>query len=439
MFSSSSSLKSSPAPFLADPPYWQKNLLVLCGAGLLSSSYLYNSNNEGHISRCDTKAQIEEQTAPEDDAESVLLSSTKTMAAAVTSPEPNEEEQEDEETHCTICLINRQGPCRPYWRKFERCMKDSSRASDSTKGNDGSNDEDGSADDTPPPTMGETCDVHMMPWLTCIQSHRNTYTLISNRFFQNEFVDGVEKGIHDEDKVCLGGSDYIGDGSLPSVDWRQLVEFPDYEWLKEDGGDDTYKVERKGLGDAEHCVGGENDADANLVEGLARINLWDEDGKGQNKRRRVDLAYVRDQDGLLLGHERFAAPKSDTEEIKSGTPEEGGSANDEMNNEQRENSNTEPTVGNCVFHVCPETTKAIQIFALYGKAYDEFGGISSNDDEEMKNSEMENTSLETPSENEDKNRGKQTLYYSGLISLRDLKPPSRIKDASKEIAEKGEK
>ena len=32
----------------------------------------------------------------------------------------------DEETTCSICLINRQGPCRRHWLKFERCMKDHS-------------------------------------------------------------------------------------------------------------------------------------------------------------------------------------------------------------------------------------------------------------------------------------------------------------------------
>eukprot|EP00571_Detonula_confervacea_P001854 CAMPEP_0172317480 /NCGR_PEP_ID=MMETSP1058-20130122/31761_1 /TAXON_ID=83371 /ORGANISM="Detonula confervacea, Strain CCMP 353" /LENGTH=279 /DNA_ID=CAMNT_0013032055 /DNA_START=38 /DNA_END=873 /DNA_ORIENTATION=+ len=30
----------------------------------------------------------------------------------------------DEDTTCSICLINRQGPCRKYWLKFERCMKE---------------------------------------------------------------------------------------------------------------------------------------------------------------------------------------------------------------------------------------------------------------------------------------------------------------------------
>jgi hypothetical protein len=28
---------------------------------------------------------------------------------------------------CSICLINRQGPCRKYWLKFERCMKEHGR------------------------------------------------------------------------------------------------------------------------------------------------------------------------------------------------------------------------------------------------------------------------------------------------------------------------
>ncbi|EJK70174.1 hypothetical protein THAOC_08489, partial [Thalassiosira oceanica] len=33
----------------------------------------------------------------------------------------------DEPTSCSICNINRQGPCRKYWLKFERCMKEHGR------------------------------------------------------------------------------------------------------------------------------------------------------------------------------------------------------------------------------------------------------------------------------------------------------------------------
>mmetsp|Transcript_31591 Transcript_31591/g.60320 ORF Transcript_31591/g.60320 Transcript_31591/m.60320 type:complete len:257 (+) Transcript_31591:104-874(+) len=36
----------------------------------------------------------------------------------------DDDPSKDEDTSCSICLINRQGPCRKYWLKFERCMKE---------------------------------------------------------------------------------------------------------------------------------------------------------------------------------------------------------------------------------------------------------------------------------------------------------------------------
>ena len=44
--------------------------------------------------------------------------------------EDDDDPSNDEETTCSICLINRQGPCRKYWLKFERCMKDHSAEKD---------------------------------------------------------------------------------------------------------------------------------------------------------------------------------------------------------------------------------------------------------------------------------------------------------------------
>ena len=45
---------------------------------------------------------------------------------SVTFQEEDDDPNNDEETTCSICLINRQGPCRKHWLKFEKCMKEHS-------------------------------------------------------------------------------------------------------------------------------------------------------------------------------------------------------------------------------------------------------------------------------------------------------------------------
>jgi len=370
-----SHLRSTNSSSSSQPPptyNWQTNLLLLGGAGsLLKSAYgTNNKNNEEQqsITRCDN---------------------TEAEPTTTKDPKDNDDDDDDDETHCTICLINRQGPCRTVWRTFERCMKDHSKQQ-----------QDDDDDASPVSGMGEKCDGHMMPWITCIQSHRNTYTLISNKFFGDEFVDVVEKGIAEQDKVCLGDSGGDGSSSSSSIDWKQFVEFQTDGWL------DDESEEAKSEQPVVVATGEDGDADAILVEGVARINLWDSDGT-----RRIDLAYVRDQDGLLLGHERFTTSKAamddetsrgggegggdDTgETTKEGTTttgddnkieeENGNTNNDRTNNNKSDSIRSKITVGHCSFHVSPGSTKAIQIFALYGSKdkSDEFG--NSEDDVDQK-------------------------------------------------------
>jgi len=370
----------------------------------------------------------------DDPALSTKTDTTTTTKSVQEQPTQEEDPEDDEETHCTICLINRQGPCRPYWRKFERCMKDHSKSKDEDDAK--TNSTESSSPSPPPPSMGDKCDGYMMPWITCIQSHRNTYTLISNKFFQDEFVDGVEKGISEEDKICLGDED--GDGgdgatSSPSLDWRQFVEFQNDGWpeeIEEEAvvGVDTDKREDMNSGDQPAGVPGEGDADANLVEGVARINLWDGDGT-----RRVDLAYVRDQDGLLLGHERFTVKANESAEGEGGATgekeEKVGDDDNKNDGTSSENTQSKPTIGHCTFHVSPGLTKSIQIFALYGKdGADNYGSDSGDEKSSLEDKKEKNADSGTAIKDEDKNRGKQTLYYSRLIPLDDLKPPSRIKE-----------
>jgi hypothetical protein len=79
---------------------------------------------------------------------------------------------EDEPTHCSICNVYRQGPCRPYWRKVERCTKDhelpKKKESDDHDDDDSSN----SAQQQP------VCFKYMMPWIECASGYRGLYALI---------------------------------------------------------------------------------------------------------------------------------------------------------------------------------------------------------------------------------------------------------------------
>jgi hypothetical protein len=258
--------------------------------------------------------------------------------------------EDDESTTCVICLINRQGPCRPVWRKFERCMKD----------NTPKDDEDGEKkSDTP--SMSEKCDTYMLPWINCIQNYRNRYTLISNDFFQHEMVGEVEKGIREDEKIMLD-----------KIDISTVVQVRS-EW------NDVDKTAGKELAD---------DEDAILVEGIAKINLWD----GETSRP-IEIAFVKDQDGTLLGYEQFFDFKKT---MKDSASSEGQSSK----------------VGACNFHVNPSTTKSIQIFALYRER-----------EEEAAIEDIKETNKEEEAKPKER---KQNLFYSALVDMDQV--PVQVKE-----------
>lgn len=267
--------------------------------------------------------------------------------------------EEDEPTHCTICLINRQGPCRRHWRKFERCMKDHS-----PKGEENESESDNSKEKS---SLAEACDTYMLPWIQCIQGYKHTYTLISNNFFQEEFVDGVENSVEESDKVDLDVK-----GKIASI-----IEI-DQSWWDE-------KKER-------------DDNGICLVEGIARINLVDE-GNGNL----IDIAYIRDQDGKMLGYNEFSPLKK---ELKEGKAE-----------------GDKPSVGTFTFHVNPDTTKGIRVFALY-KNQEDVGSIESKDSSEVENSEGGNASRVGL---------KQTLYQSAIFSMEDFIRSTATADVEQKI------
>jgi Cobalamin biosynthesis protein CobT (nicotinate-mononucleotide:5, 6-dimethylbenzimidazole phosphoribosyltransferase) len=272
--------------------------------------------------------------------------------------------EEDEPTTCTICLINRQGPCRPTWRKFEKCMKDNSSAE--AEGKDKMNQNEGSS-------LGEKCDKYMLPWITCLQKFRNRYTLISNNFFQNEMIAEIENGIDEEEKILLD-----------NFDVKSIVQIGN-DWSKADPLQEI-----------------SDDDDVPLVEGVVSINLWD-----ANQSRPIEIAFVKDQDGTLLGYEQFFDFKKQL----------NGKVTEDLDDNIGK-------VGGCIFHANPATTKSIQIFALYRNRETTDESDANSNDDAVVHDHASDIDSNRKSQDESKETrpvgGKQALFYSKLLTMEEI-------------------
>lgn len=227
---------------------------------------------------------------------------------------------EDEPTPCSICRVNRQGPCRPLWRKFERCMKDNVRNDDEEERGEEKEENSSSA------AVGIACDKYTMEWIDCIQPHRNLYMLLANEESQKEWIDPLETDLTDNMKVT----------PLPwkdaDIDWSDLWGYADEKgWSLDDFGAtrinwkaylsgyfgqrdlDDYVADRdvkapevdiilgdslkvKPIYDAETFQG-----DPEVIEVRVRINLEEPDGLV------IDTCYARDQAGRVIGMEQPAS------------------------------------------------------------------------------------------------------------------------------------
>lgn len=325
------------------------------------------SNEIEHVSQIETSNNSDDSDLEKAGDESELEGDENSNIGHGNQPSSEEDPydnlpEEDEPTTCVICLINRQGPCRPLWRKFERCMKDNPSSDDDTDGDENSNSSSSS--------MAEKCDKYMFPWIGCIQSYRNTYTLISNDFFQKELIDEIEKNIGENEKVLLD-----------DIDASSIVQLSKEWWGDGNSSDDA------------NSVGDENSEDPILVEGVARINLFDGD-------KPIEVAYIKDQDGKLLGYDQFSEFKKSID---------AGSNSDDSNSAQK--------VAQCNFHVSPESTKAIQIFALY-KGTDDQDDNKSETKKEPESSTNTSTTVQK--------QPQQMLYVSSLVQLSELSNPSEV-------------
>ena len=111
--------------------------------------------------------------------------------------------EEDEDTDCTMCQTFRQGPCRPFWRKLERCFKDNESSSDG-------GDENSSA--------ASNCVRYFTPHQNCLSNYTNLYQLISLDLKQELVNDVVEPAVSPGERRPFLASDV-------AVDWTRWRQF----------------------------------------------------------------------------------------------------------------------------------------------------------------------------------------------------------------------
>ena len=149
-------------------------------------------------------------------------------------------------------------------------------------------------------------------------------------------IDPVEQSIEDHDRILLDL-----DGSGKDVNLRNLVQL-EKEWKSlKDQDEDQHKTTENGTKEKE--VFDDQTKDVTLVEGVARINLWQQlaaaesEGGEDNEKlsskatsRPIEIAFIRDQDGTLLGYEQFFYFKKSN---KGANGDNGDSDNGDCDNE----------------------------------------------------------------------------------------------------------
>lgn len=183
------------------------------------------------------------------------------------------------------------------------------------------------------------------PWIGCIQEHRNIYSLISNDFYQKDYVDPLEDAVIESNKrqfskssAEIGESDgYVIKFNGVEVDlgnWREHVEAD----ADVDGGDVL----------DEEDLPIQNVDEPHLINAYAKFQLKDpESGEP------IEVAYIKDQKGRLLGFDSFSKKKSsDNENV------------DDENGKGVERPN-ESNEGECTFHLVPGETTIITAYAIY--------------------------------------------------------------------------
>jgi len=253
-------------------------------------------NDDDEKVEAEEESDEESQPTSADDNDMTPSSSSEETAIEPVQDPYDDLPADDEPTHCSICRINREGPCRPLWRKFEKCMKDHS-------------DEKKEAGEENTPSLGEKCDNYMMPWVDCFQQHRGIYTILTNKFYQNEYLDDAEAAVEEKDRMCWAQD--------PDVDWTGWLDYLKenkmtvgklfLEYFKSEQRQlflDNYRVDMEKRGVKPKRAWYEEDPQ--IIDCQARVAL-----KDAQTDLPIEVAYARDQDGKILGFENFNNDKKE--------------------------------------------------------------------------------------------------------------------------------
>ena len=260
-----------------------------------------------------------------------------------------EEEEEDEPTTCSICLINRQGPCRYPWKKFERCIKQQVPSSSSS-----------SKDDK------KVCDPFFLPWLECFSQHRLTYSILTNQSVQPE-MDFLEE--------THGTQTPFPSDLIPTLTSQHsntaiaITTHCDHDDLKNNFNDQEQEVDEEEalLLDA-------------MTSTLYQRKLLNIPLINPTTGNTIYVAYVRDEPkGDILGFDYFTTeleqlqvvPQQQHTEEHLTKPIDEAQEDDEKEEQQEDSTITQQsrripstTTGELMFHV-PVGTNSVVVHALY--------------------------------------------------------------------------
>ncbi|KAL3816431.1 hypothetical protein ACHAXA_007367 [Cyclostephanos tholiformis] len=233
-------------------------------------------------------------------------------------------------------------------------------------------------------SLAERCDKFMIPWIGCIQEHRNAYTLISNAFYRDDMIDPLESTIRDDKRVpfpiTTTGKEFDVDEINDIVQGYVVAKFQGVEidlgnWKEHVDAD--YDDDADGNGkdvDAYVAPPTSGTAEPHLINAFARFRLVDPN----NGRRPIEVAYIKDQNGTLLGFDSFTKAKE-----REGEGGESHHRDDVAASGHHETGTLSSKDGECTFHIIPGETTSIVAYAIYrGAARDEDGNGSEGGDRE---------------------------------------------------------
>ena len=171
--------------------------------------------------------------------------------------------EHDEDTHCSMCNTFRQGPCRPYWRKLERCFKDHE------------NEENGAV----------KCMKYFAAHQQCLQQYLNLYQLVSLHMKQ-ELVRDTDRAVAKDERQNWN----------VDIDWGLWKQF-----VQEQGPDWKQTIRRT---DENNSSGKDQLLPLwqRLPENTEPVLLTLHSPLPQRKEGMIlKIAYALDQDGFVLG------------------------------------------------------------------------------------------------------------------------------------------